>query len=262
MRQTWKSQRTGKNFLVQDWSVGLPKELNYLAAKWLTQFPKSKQNCIPDHHIKWMMWGAFGYSSRGEKKLRINSMKDCHGFSQGTVGSHSLEVFMNRLDRHLLGMKWVRFILSPGKGVANITSGGLFESYFLGCYTPQMENGKTLPKQYSSLAAVLWKGEQGTEILQGPNWMSFTWYCYSIAQWILFHALLEKSQNTTTADRFKIFLLWIPWKLRFFFFFSFLFPFPWKGNSFSLFKDTQRQAHISKQCINPALICPPPDITP
>lgn len=121
-----------------------------------------------------MMWEGFDYLGRGEKKLRINSVKHCHGFSRETVGSHSLEVFMNRLDRHLLGMKSVQFILSPGKGVANITSGGLFESYFLWCYTLQMENGKTLFKQYSSLAAVLWKGEQGTESLEGSSWMFFT----------------------------------------------------------------------------------------
>lgn len=67
MRQTWKSQRTGKNFLVQDWSVRLPKELNYLAAKWLMQFSKSKQNCIPDHHIKWMMWGDLATREGGRK---------------------------------------------------------------------------------------------------------------------------------------------------------------------------------------------------
>lgn len=61
-------------------------------------------------------------------------MKHCHRFSREIVGSHSLGVFMNRLDRHLLGMK--EFILSPGKGVANITSGGLFHSYFL--YIPTL----------------------------------------------------------------------------------------------------------------------------
>lgn len=84
-----------------------------------------------------------------------------------------------------------------------------------------MENGKTLPKQYSSLAAVLWEGEQGTESLKGSSWMFFIWYCYSLAQWTLFHALLEKPPNMATADRFKVFLLWIHWKLQFFFF---LFP--------------------------------------